>query len=233
MPTLNISTSYANGSPLTKAQLDEIVDGVETFLNTTKIDQDNIATGGVATASLADNAVTTAKITDSNVTTAKINDLAVTTGKINDLAVTTGKLASSAVTTAKITDANVTADKIESNVNLNGTKVQAASLPIVVGGTTGLSTGLKIIRGLVTSSGTASTGEGFSSVKNSTGAYTVTFTSAFASAPIVVVTCYGAAQFAIVPSGSNPTTTTCAIQTYTDSGASSDSAFMFIAIGPR
>jgi len=94
MPTLSISTTYADGSPLTKALLDEIKTGIESFLNTTKIDSDNIQTGGVATANLATGCVTAAKLASSAVETAKINDSAVTTAKINANAVTRAKLES-------------------------------------------------------------------------------------------------------------------------------------------
>lgn len=111
MPTLSITQSYADDTVLTAADLDSIVEDVETFLNTTKIDQDNIQTGGVSTANLAANAVTTVKITDANVTTAKIADSNVTTAKINDSAVTTAKINDSAVTTAKINDGAVTSIK--------------------------------------------------------------------------------------------------------------------------
>lgn len=44
------------------------------------------------------------------------------------------------------------------------------------------------ITGTVSSTGTVVRGSGFSSVRNSTGSYTVTFTSAFAAIPIIMVT---------------------------------------------
>lgn len=140
MPTLSITTTYSDNSILTEAHLDEITSGIETFLNDTKIDADNIqtgaitatcigtgaitaaklGTGSVETAKLADDAVTAAKLADSAVTdgdravtTNHIRDSAVTTAKINDLAVTTAKLDASAVTTAKIAANNVTRAKLE------------------------------------------------------------------------------------------------------------------------
>jgi len=122
MPTLSISKTYRDGDVLFEADLDSIKSSIETFINTTKLDDDNIQDNGITgstklidstitsakfvaesiTATLLDTtAVTTAKIGDSAVTTAKINDLAVTTDKINDLNVTTAKLATGAATTVK------------------------------------------------------------------------------------------------------------------------------------
>jgi microcystin-dependent protein len=87
MPTVSLTKSYATGSVLTETDLDNIRTGIQTALNTTKLDGDNLQTGGVPTAALADSAVTTAKI----------NDLAVTTAKINTAAVTAAKLATTLV----------------------------------------------------------------------------------------------------------------------------------------
>jgi len=122
MPTLSISKTYRDGDVLFEADLDSIKSSIETFINTTKLDDDNIQDNGITgstklidstitsakfaaesiTATLLDtNAVTTAKIGESAVTTAKINDLAVTTAKIADLNVTTAKLAAGAATTVK------------------------------------------------------------------------------------------------------------------------------------
>jgi hypothetical protein len=133
MPTLTISTTYADDAVLTKAQLDEIKNGIETFLNTTLIDSDNIAPGGVAASNLAAGAVTATKLGTSAVETAKINDLAVTTAKIAANAVTGAKLNSDTVdnstlqysssqlsikdlgvTTAKLAAGSVTRAKLES-----------------------------------------------------------------------------------------------------------------------
>ncbi len=122
MPTLSVSKNYADGVDLTESQLDNSFDSIETFLNTTKIDGDNIQSGGVPAAALATGAVTTAKIDASAVTTAKIADLNVTTGKINDLAVTTGKINDLAVTTGKINTAAVTQAKLAARtVTTDGT----------------------------------------------------------------------------------------------------------------
>ena len=80
-----------------------------------------IAALAVTTAKITDLNVTTAKIADSNVTTAKITDSNVTTAKIANLNVTTEKIADSNVTSAKIADLNVTGGKLETNIDLAGT----------------------------------------------------------------------------------------------------------------
>ncbi len=120
MPTVSLTKSYADGVDLTESQLDDLKNSIETALNTTKLDSDNIQTGGISagalatgavtTAKLDASAVTTAKITDSNVTTAKIADSNVTTVKINDLAITTAKINTAAVTQAKLASRTVTTD---------------------------------------------------------------------------------------------------------------------------
>jgi len=82
MPTLSITKTYADGSVLTEADLDNIKDDIETFLNTTKIDQDNIQAGGVDAASLATDSVIAIKIQADAVTTVKILDANVTSAKL-------------------------------------------------------------------------------------------------------------------------------------------------------
>ncbi|NIO44978.1 MAG: hypothetical protein GTN36_05505 [Candidatus Aenigmarchaeota archaeon] len=111
--TLTITKSYTDGDVLLEADLDNIRNDVETFLNTTKLNDDNIKTGGIGTTSIADDAVTTVKILDANITTAKIADANVTTVKVLDSNITTAKIADANVTTAKIADNNVTRAKLE------------------------------------------------------------------------------------------------------------------------
>lgn len=123
MAQLNVRRSYAAGEPLLKGDLDAFIDDIETFINITKLNNDNIQDAGIdASAKIIDNtfagekfvngAVTTAKILDANVTTAKIADGAVTTAKLNDLAVTTAKIADNAVTLPKLADGSITFDKM-------------------------------------------------------------------------------------------------------------------------
>lgn len=102
MATLTIPNSFVAATVILSAEVNANFNAGATFLNTTKINFDNIQDSGVTTAKIADGAITTAKILDANVTTAKILDANVTTAKIAD----------SAVTTVKIADLNVTEGKL-------------------------------------------------------------------------------------------------------------------------
>lgn len=62
MPNLSITKTYADNTVLSEADLDNIIDDVETFFNTTKIDSTNIQTSGIATANIADEAITADKL---------------------------------------------------------------------------------------------------------------------------------------------------------------------------
>ena len=112
MPAASFTKSYEDDVDLTEAQLDDLKNSIEDFLNVTKLDQDNIQDGGITTDTLATNSVTTAKIASSAVTTAKIEDGAVIAAKIADGSVTTAKIVDLNVTTGKIADLAVTAAKL-------------------------------------------------------------------------------------------------------------------------
>jgi hypothetical protein len=92
MPTVSLTKSYADDTDLTEEQLDDLKESIESALNTTKLDNANIQTGGIS----ADNLAT------SSVTESKIAAGAVTVNKLGDLSVSTGKIAANAVTRAKL-----------------------------------------------------------------------------------------------------------------------------------
>lgn len=121
MPTLNTTRNYAASQILTQAQLDAAFDSIETLMNITKVDADNIQTSGITAALIASNAVTSVKIASDAVTTVKINDLAVTTAKINTAAVTMAKRAAlnSTLTTSSGSFAT-TSDSYSDVTNLSG-----------------------------------------------------------------------------------------------------------------
>jgi hypothetical protein len=50
MPTLSVTKSYADGDILLEADLDAIRTSIQTFFNTTKIDDDNIQNAGITRA---------------------------------------------------------------------------------------------------------------------------------------------------------------------------------------
>lgn len=137
MATLTITRSYNDGEVLLEADLDDICNSVETFLNTTKISDDNIQNSGItASTKLIDGSISTAKIADLAISTAKIAADAITGAKIGDdvidsehyvagsidaehlasSSVETAKINDLAVTTGKINDSAVTAAKIATGV---------------------------------------------------------------------------------------------------------------------
>lgn len=135
MPTLSLTKNYADSTLLLADDFDVFLDELEVFLNTTKINNDNIQNDGITgSTKILSASISTAKILNANVTTAKIASEAITTDKIAATNVTTAKLATgavtaakiaaSAVTTAKILDSNVTKAKLRS---ANYSKSVAAS----------------------------------------------------------------------------------------------------------
>lgn len=86
MPTITITKDYQDGDILVEADMDAIRSDILTFLNTTKIDSDNIQDSGIQTSKLQDSSVTTSKINDLAVTTAKLAAASVTKEKLADLA---------------------------------------------------------------------------------------------------------------------------------------------------
>ncbi len=97
MATITITKQWANGQILLEADLDFIKSDIETFINVTKLNDDNIQNAGITASS-------------------KLIDGTISTGKLQNAAVTDTKLATNAVTTIKITDANVTAAKLAADV---------------------------------------------------------------------------------------------------------------------
>lgn len=72
MPILNITENYSDENVLFQAQLNQAMQSIETFLNTTKLDSTNIQTGGIISANLASSSVATGAIAAAAVTLAKL-----------------------------------------------------------------------------------------------------------------------------------------------------------------
>lgn len=119
MPTLTITTTYADGSTLTAAMLDAIKTQIQTFVNTTKLDADNLQDSAITTAKLAAASVTTAKIATgaisidtqiaaNTITNSHLTDDCVTATEIADGAIdAAAKIASNVVTYAKLDVCNL------------------------------------------------------------------------------------------------------------------------------
>lgn len=94
MPTLTITKSYQDGDILFEADLDNIKDDVETFVNTTGLDDDNLQNGGItASDKIVVGTITNALMANNSVDTDEIVDDAVTEAKIIDEAITEAKMA--------------------------------------------------------------------------------------------------------------------------------------------
>ena len=91
---------------------------------------------------------------------------------------------------------------------------------------------LRIIRGRISGAGGITTGTGFTVSKTGTGAYTVSFNTAFATQPTITATPQVAlSRLATVTSVG---TTSAQFRTFTSTdGAAIDQDFHFIAVGPR
>lgn len=89
----------------------------------------------------------------------------------------------------------------------------------------------RIVRGTVSAAGAIVNGSGFSSVKNTTGDYTVTFTAPFGSAPIVVPGAGTTAFGAKLKSSVAPTESAFSVYTFiTSTGVLNDGEFTFTAV---
>jgi hypothetical protein len=107
---LTVTKNYTeNGlvSSITESTQDDFVNSIETFINTTKLTSDNLATDAVISANIQTGAITTAKIADGAITTAKLADTVVDTGDVADDAITSAEQAVPTVPNTDGTDPGV------------------------------------------------------------------------------------------------------------------------------
>lgn len=131
-----------------------------------------------------------------------------------------------------VKSAGLTGTQMSSSINLPGNAVKENGKNVVVSNTNAATNSLSIIRGYVNgNTGNAQSGEGFSSVRNSTGSYTITFTTAFISGdvPAVTITTQSQQIIAAVTSANN-TGFSCVT---TQSSPGVDTTFAFIVVGER
>lgn len=188
MGAVNTTYTFTATDTITSTKMNNIID--QTTMTTdaifgTTLDivsgQLKVRSQGITSNEMATNSVTTNSITDVNVTTAKIADLGVTTGKVADSAITAVKLATNSVETVKIKDANVTATKLDG--------AQTGAAPIYGARAWVRFNGNKNTSGTTDASNTnrqiLGSGNVASVLKNGTGDYTVTFSTALPSANYV------------------------------------------------
>lgn len=135
------------------------------------------------------------------------------------------------VTAAKIANATITGTQVSSSINLPGNAAQENARNLVVSGTNA-ATSLAIVRGILDSAGNPAAGEGFTTARTGTGAYTVGISNTMASVPAVTATLSGSTAGASIYIGS-VSTSGFTVVVLDIAGAPVDSAFHFHAIGPR
>lgn len=92
--------------------------------------------------------------------------------------------------------------------------------------------GLRIIRGIVSNAGAVSFGSGFTAAKNSTGNYTVTFSSPFGNTATITANAYSTGSLYCALQGT-PANDAITLKIYDAAGTLTDAVFGFIAIGPN
>ena len=142
------------------------------ILNET-IQSADIKDGAVTSSEIASNTIVSANIKDGTVTSADITNSTIVSADIKDGTVTSADIANSTIVSADIKDNTVTSADLGNNTFVSSSSAK-----------------LRIVRGLVQPNGAKWKGEGWSSRRDATGRYTVTFSPAFRSYPIISVTPY-------------------------------------------
>lgn len=89
--------------------------------------------------------------------------------------------------------------------------------------------GGNVITGSVSSAGALVAGSGFAPVRNAQGDYTITFTTAFASPPVILVTMFPAGASVLIPALTTVAVGSFRLQVLNAGGGSTDGAFLFTA----
>lgn len=150
--------------------------------------------------------------------------------RVKDGGITAAKMATDSVPTAAIVAGNVTSAKLATNLNMPGNTVQENGRNVVVSNTNAASS-LAIVRIGCNSAGALTIGEGASCALGAN--YVVTFTTAFATLPVVNVTCLDASGGAFIATLVSISVSAVAFKIYQVGVGLSNSDFLFTAIGPR
>ncbi len=158
--------------------------------------------------------------------------------KIAAGSITSVELGSNAVTTAKILAANVTDAKMAPNTLTGASIVSSINLPgfpfsnskYLISSQTNAASGLGLLRGAIAAAGTIDIGEGFTTSTPSGLVRRITFTTAFASAPVVTFSQY----VNVTGDFANWYVSSVSTTFFEVTGVAAQPAgFTFIAIGPR
>lgn len=126
--------------------------------------------------------------------------------------------------------ANITSEMLSSNLNFPGNAVQENSSNLIVSNTNATNS-LCVVRCVIDGSGNVTGGEGVTSVLNSPGSVTLTFTTPFGDSPSCFATVIRALPRFCTISGVTPST--CTIQIWNVASSLTAEGFSFIAIGQR
>ena len=96
----------------------------------------------------------------------------------------------------------------------------------------GAISGLRTVRGTVSSTGAIVEGAGFTVTKGAPGVYAITFNPAFADAPAVVAGAGASGGAYMAKVSPQPTTAGFGIIAFTTAAANLDAEFHFVAVGP-
>lgn len=111
---------------------------------------------------------------------------------------------------------------------------QTVNVPPNLQGTLAELLKLRTVRGIVKADGTPDAGEGFDSVQNATGDYTITFIPPFSEPPSVPAPeIVDAVNFRTCKLAADPDESTANIQIFNSAGSLTDNKFHFVAVGPR
>lgn len=117
MAILTTTRLYQTGELLLDTDFNIFLDDIELFLNSTKVNDDNIQDQGVnAALKLANATISNNKISDLSVTADKVADTTVTAAQLTSNSITESKLADSGIATTDILDEALTTAKIAADV---------------------------------------------------------------------------------------------------------------------
>lgn len=155
---------------------------------------------------------------------------AIVTADIGALQVTTAKIALANITTALIAAGNVTGSKIESFVDLPGTKSSVGSRNIVVSNANNNS-GIVIARAVISAAGAILSGEGLICSLASAGVYNIGMIPTMGDQPAVSITVDGTGGMTYFTTGIS--TAGFAVTLLNSAGVPTSNTFSLIIIGQR
>ncbi|MDA7627078.1 hypothetical protein N8843_00430 [Verrucomicrobia bacterium] len=200
-----------------------------------------IASNTIVSANIKDGTVTSADITNSTIVSADIKDGTVTSADITNSTIVSADIKDGTVTSADITNSTIVSADIKDGTIKSADIANGNIGSSQLGGRTFIGSNVakqRIIRGYITAAGSkyATSGEGWSSKRNSSGIYRLTFSPAFKAGtlPVVTASIYngsGDDNSVNLYAGSHTGITFVCVDVTSGWDNYEDSGIMFIAIG--